>query len=184
MEAAQVKSFEASEGASVPMPAPGEAIAVTGPNGSGKTTALRALLRSDGTAYAPQMLPSGARMRVEDLVMLGRTRRLSAWSRPSSEDAACVVRAMEAMGISHLRRRWTDELSGGELQRAVVAMALAQEAPVLLLDEPASHQDAAGEKAVWKAVADAKARGCGVVVALHGALPEGLFDRIVRLSPM
>ena len=87
------------------------------------------------------------------------------------------------MEVGGLAERWTDELSGGEFQRVVVAMALAQEAPVLLLDEPASHQDEAGAAAVWRAVARVKAAGGAVVAALHGAVPSGVFDRVVRLAP-
>ena len=119
---------------------PGERVALVGPNGSGKTTLLRALA-GPGTAVVPQDVPNDLALACRDFVMLGRTSRLSAWRRPSAADEKAVDLALAAVDARHLAQRRMDAVSGGERQRLAIAMALATEAPVLLLDEPAAHLD-------------------------------------------
>ena len=118
----------------------GERVAVVGPNGSGKTTLLRALAGPD-TAVVPQSVPTDLALKCRDFVMLGRTAHLSAWHAPSRADEEAVDRALASVDAADLTARRMDAISGGERQRLAIALALATEAPVLLLDEPAAHLD-------------------------------------------
>ena len=119
---------------------PGDRVAVVGPNGSGKTTLLRALAGL-GTAVVPQSVPTDLALRCREFVMLGRTAHLSAWRAPSRADEEAVDRALAAVDAADLAARRMDAISGGERQRLAIALALATEEPVLLLDEPAAHLD-------------------------------------------
>jgi len=119
---------------------PGDRVAVVGPNGSGKTTLLRALA-GPGTAGVPQNVPADLALRCRDFVMLGRTAHLSAWHAPSRADEEAVDRALAAVDAADLAARRMNAISGGERQRLAIALALATEEPVLLLDEPAAHLD-------------------------------------------
>lgn len=118
----------------------GERVAVVGPNGSGKTTLLRALA-GPGTAVVPQNVPTDLALGCREFVMLGRTAHLSAWHAPSCADEEAVDRALASVDAAELAGRRMDAISGGERQRLAIALALATEAPVLLLDEPAAHLD-------------------------------------------
>ncbi|TYL45436.1 ABC transporter ATP-binding protein [Nocardioides sp. BGMRC 2183] len=149
-------SFEAREG---------RVLGLLGPNGSGKTTALRTLygsLRpqqgrvtlggrpistlgpraiSQRLAVVVQESDAESMLTVREMVTLGRLPRLSTFQRTGTEDHAAVEVALERVGAQHLARRRYAELSGGERQRVLVARALAQEADFLLLDEPTNHLD-------------------------------------------
>ncbi len=119
---------------------PGERVAVVGPNGSGKTTLLRELAGT-GTAVVPQNVPVDLALGCRDFVMLGRTAHLSAWRAPAKADEEAVDRALAAVDAVGLAKRRMDAISGGERQRLAIALALATEAEVLLLDEPVAHLD-------------------------------------------
>lgn len=143
----------------------GEMLALIGPNGAGKSTflrvlsgllpphagrvfllgrdarALRALERSRLLAVVPQELSIAVTYSVEELVMMGRSALLSPWERPSDADWQVVERALVYADLSDLRGRSLDALSGGEKQRAVLAMALAQEPRIIVMDEPTTHLD-------------------------------------------
>ncbi len=120
----------------------GERIAVVGSNGSGKSTLLRELSRERGLCVlVPQQVPDGLPLIARDYVMLGRTPRLSPWRRPSPADDAAVRSALAAVDAAHLSARRLDSVSGGERRRLSLALALASEAPVLLLDEPTAQLD-------------------------------------------
>ena len=141
----------------------GRIVALLGRNGSGKTTLLRAACgdvrvgggiyrdkepsgalaprtRALRMAYLPQRLAAPA-MRVIDMVSLGRVPHIPPLSRLGATDRDAVLRAMEATDVLPLAERAVRELSGGERQRAHLAMALCQEAPLLLLDEPTTYLD-------------------------------------------
>ncbi|MBU4199758.1 MAG: ABC transporter ATP-binding protein [Verrucomicrobia bacterium] len=145
--------------------AEGEMAALLGPNGAGKSTLLRTLtgllkpsagaVRLFGTdvarlkaadrarliAVVPQELNTPMAYTVAELVMMGRTALLNPWQQPSASDIQVVERALVYTDVSDLRDRSLDALSGGEKQRAVIAMALAQEPRIILMDEPTTHLD-------------------------------------------
>ena len=143
--------------------APGEIVGLIGPNGSGKTTLVRVAsrgLRPDHgevrvqgldpyalsarqaarlVAVVPQEVTPAFDYSVLEMALMGRSPYRSSWGR--GDDWAQVRRAMASANVQHLAERGMGELSGGERQRAILAQALAQDAPVLLLDEPTTHLD-------------------------------------------
>lgn len=159
--------------------AEGERVAIVGPNGAGKTTLLRALA-GPRTAVVPQTVPTDLALRARDFVMLGRTAHLSAWHAPSKTDEAAVDSALAAVDAQSLATRRMDAISGGERQRLALALALATEAPVLLLDEPAAHLDFRRRDEMMALLARL---GRTVVMVLH-ELPfdTTYFTRVVLLA--
>ena len=187
----------------------GETLVVVGPNGAGKTTLLRSLtglLRPASgevayggrpfsslsrrelarrIAYVPQIRPARVPLTVEEVVLLGRYPHLSAFQlAPSREDFAAVDAALEVAGIAELRRRPVDELSGGERQSAFIAAALAQEAELLVLDEPTIHLDARHQGDLAGLLLRLSAEsGRTVVLATHDLnLASLLGDRLLALA--
>jgi iron complex transport system ATP-binding protein len=144
---------------------PGDVTGLIGPNGSGKTTlvrvasrglpptsgsvrvegqdpyALRARQAARLVAVVPQEVQPAFEYSVLEMVLMGRSAYRSPWGGGRAEDWAKARRAMAAANIQHLAERPLGELSGGERQRVILAQALAQDAPVLLLDEPTTHLD-------------------------------------------
>jgi len=143
----------------------GRILAVIGPNGSGKTTLIRAmsgvlprvqgelfvnstdLISADDAqrarliAVVPQSTQIPPAFRVEEAIMMGRTPHLNWLGKSNGEDREIVRRTMEMADVTRLRERLCGELSAGESQRVILARALAQDTPVLLMDEPTSHLD-------------------------------------------
>ena len=141
--------------------------AVIGPNGSGKSTLLKAVSRllpegtvksavsvenrplSDYTpltlarkvAYVPQRVDIVFDFTVFDTVMMGRHPHQSRWETGTPHDIAVVTEVLEKTGLLSLQNRMLTQLSGGEVQRVMIARAMAQQTPVLLLDEPLSNLD-------------------------------------------
>ncbi|WP_137991168.1 ABC transporter ATP-binding protein [Streptomyces vilmorinianum] len=170
----------------------GKVTALVGPNACGKSTALRALARllrpTAGAvhldaediaglparelalklALLPQSPAAPEGITVRDLVARGRTPHQRWWRQWSSADDAVVDRALEATGTTELAGRGLDELSGGQRQRVWIAMALAQDTAVLLLDEPTTYLDLAHQVDVLELVAELnRADGRTVVMVLH-----------------
>jgi len=143
----------------------GSFLAIIGPNGSGKTTLLRVILGlirpSSGTVkvygkppgslgeekhklgYVPQLLEVDLKfpLTVEEAVLMGRYGRIGLGRRPGPKDLEISAIMMERVGIAHLKKRAISRLSGGQLQRVLLARALANEPELLILDEPTSGVD-------------------------------------------
>lgn len=170
----------------------GRVIALCGPNGSGKSTALRAMRRllpvSNGTislsgkelkdwtaktlAQAVAMLAQSPdapeEMLVRDLVLLGRFAHRRTLTGPSVADRKACDQAIEATGLSDFTETPIGALSGGQAQRAWIAMVLAQEAPTILLDEPTNHLDIAHALEVLELIRRLNRKeGRNVIVVLH-----------------
>jgi iron complex transport system ATP-binding protein len=186
---------------------PGEWVALIGPNGAGKTTALRAVaglvaytgsVRVAGdevvrliraalarrVALVPQTPATPSGLTVADYVLLGRTPHIPYLGRESPSDLGAAERALHRLDLEHLARRPLAHLSGGERQRAVLARALAQEAAVLLLDEPTTALDIGRQQAVLELVDCLRQeRGLTVLAAMHDLTLAGQYaDRLVLLS--
>ncbi|MGO2720157.1 MAG: ABC transporter ATP-binding protein [Brachybacterium tyrofermentans] len=169
----------------------GSLTAIIGPNACGKSTLLRVLARLlkpesgaallDGTdihslptkqvarriGLLPQapIAPDG--ITVEDLVARGRHPHQSVFSQWSRQDEEQVATAMSATGITDLAERHVDELSGGQRQRVWIALALAQDTPILLLDEPTTFLDIAHQIEILDLVDRLRGTGRTVVAVLH-----------------
>lgn len=176
---------------------PGTVTAVTGPNGCGKSTLLKAaaglLAASAGAvlapeprarhiAYLPQFRPLPD-MTAGQLVLHGRFPWLDWPRRYGPADRAAAAGAMERLGIDEFAERPLGELSGGTRQRCYLAMALAQGAEVLLLDEPTAFLDAAHQFQLLELCRALAAEGRAVVLVLHD-LPMALTwaDRVAVLE--
>jgi iron complex transport system ATP-binding protein len=172
--------------------APGKITAIVGSNGCGKSTLLRAmarLLRPSGGAVLldsadvrsmptkavarvvgllPQSPIAPEGIAVADLVGRGRHPHQKTLARWSARDYEVVADALEATGITDLADRSVDELSGGQRQRVWIAMALAQETDILLLDEPTTVLDVAHQVEVLDLLTDLSlSRGTTIVMVLH-----------------
>ncbi|WPO73005.1 ABC transporter ATP-binding protein [Streptomyces sp. KN37] len=170
----------------------GEVTVIVGPNACGKSTTLRALGRLlkprtgavllDGESLAklptkriaqqigllPQTPVAPEAITVADLVSRGRQPHQHWWQQWSDEDEKAVTEAMERTDVSALAERSVDELSGGQRQRVWIAMALAQETDLLLLDEPTTYLDISHQVEVLDLVRQLNHdRGRTVVVVLH-----------------
>jgi iron complex transport system ATP-binding protein len=178
-----------------------------GRNGAGKTTLMRAIAgligyggsitvegrevravgqreRARAVALVPQSPLLPADMTVREYVLLGRTPHLGFFGRPGHHDDLAAEEALEGLDLTPLAGRRLDALSGGERQRAVLARALAQEAPVLLLDEPTTALDIGRQQEVLELVSSLRAeRNLTVLGAMHDLTLAGQYaDRLVLLD--
>ncbi len=186
---------------------PGEVTGLIGPNGAGKTTVMRVASRAlrpwNGTvlvegkdpyslsarqaarvvAVLPQEVPWTFSYSALEMVLMGRAPYHSPWGGGSAADWEAVRRAMAATGAAHLSDRPFEELSGGERQAVILAQALAQEAPVLLLDEPTSHLDLRHVVDILTIVrSTARTEGRTVLAIFHDLnLASAYCDRIYAL---
>ncbi len=184
----------------------GSWMALIGPNGAGKTTVLRAIARLvafDGDirigedpvtrldarelgrlvamlVQEPQM-PAG--MTVSQYVLLGRSPHLGYLGRESSGDRRIVADILRRLALERLASRPLDHLSGGERQRAAIARALAQQAPVLLIDEPTTSLDVGRQQAVLELIDQLRTeQGLTVIAAMHELTLAGQYaDRLALL---
>jgi iron complex transport system ATP-binding protein len=187
--------------------ADGEWIAVIGPNGAGKTTLLNALMRLvpfRGTvticgkpasglnrrelarliAYVPQRPVLPPDMNVSDYVLLGRTAHIGYLRTETATDRRICAGILDQLDLAHMADRALRAMSGGELQRLVLARALAQQAPVLLLDEPTSALDLGRRMEALEIVDEIRReRGLTVLSAIHDLTLAGQFaDRLILLA--
>jgi len=166
----------------------GVRLAVLGPNGAGKSTLLKAIMgllpprsghvlihgepprqRDTHVAYVPQHEDVDKRfpVTVRDVVMMGRYGRIGWVKRPGRADQQAVDEALGQIGIDDLARRSLEDLSGGQRQRVFLARALAQQADILLLDEPFTGVDNTTEEAIYQLLDDLKTKGMTVLLATH-----------------
>ena len=180
--------------------------ALVGVNGSGKSTLFKAImgfvpavagrisvlgrpveqaLRENLIAYVPQSeeVDWSFPLLVEDVVMTGRYGHMGWLRRPRAVDEAAVDTALERVGMAGLRRRQIGELSGGQRKRVFVARALAQDARVILLDEPFTGVDVKTEEQVTALLRDLRDDGRVILVSTHnlGTVPE-FCDRAILIK--
>ena len=179
----------------------GAVTAVIGPNGSGKSTLLRALsgLHQPASgellvcgappgrhpvAHVLQVQSTNDRLpvTVADVVAMGRWGRRGPFRRLTAEDRAAVAEAMERMEVTDLAERHLDELSGGQRQRVHVAQGLAQQADLLLLDEPGTGLDLPSLDRIAAVLGEETAAGRTVVLTTHEIHTAASADHVVLLA--
>ncbi|WP_298816277.1 metal ABC transporter ATP-binding protein [Chloroflexus sp.] len=199
---ARYRQIEALSDISIEIQA-GEQVAVVGPNGAGKSTLLKAIaglqpittgeIRVFGTerpepntiAYVPQRLQVDWRfpVSVSDVVLMGRVGRIGLFRRPSRHDRELAQRALERVGLAAFADRQIGQLSGGQQQRVFLARALAQEARLLLMDEPLVGLDIPSQDEIFRTLAALRAEGVTVLTALHDLQQAArYFDRVMLLN--
>lgn len=179
-------------------------MAVVGPNGAGKTTLIKAILglvkpaagsvsiygksyreQRHLVGYVPQRgsvdwdFPTS----VLDVVMMGRYGALGWFKRPSSQDKALALDALEKVGMAHYADRQISQLSGGQQQRTFLARALVQDAQLYFMDEPFQGVDATTERAIIQLLKELRAQGKTVIAVHHDlqTVPE-YFDWVTLLN--
>jgi iron complex transport system ATP-binding protein len=184
----------------------GEWLTLIGPNGAGKTTILRAIARL--VAYVGEIrigeqavsalsgrelarrvamvmqephMPDG--MSVSQYVLLGRSPHLTYFGKEGRRDQRIVADILERLSLQAMAARPLDHLSGGERQRAAIARALAQQAPILLVDEPTSSLDVGRQQEVLELIDALRAeQGLTVIAAMHDLTLAGQYaDRLALL---
>jgi iron complex transport system ATP-binding protein len=182
----------------------GEWLGLIGPNGAGKSSLLRALaglVDHHGVVHGPTVGDTGrpgprdlalvpqqptipAGMTVAEYVLLGRTAHVGWLARESSGDRRAATEALHRLGLDDFAARRLGDLSGGELQRVVLARALSQQAPVLLLDEPTSALDLGHQVEVLQLVDELRrTEGLSVLAVMHDLTTAARFaDRLALLD--
>jgi ABC-type Mn2+/Zn2+ transport system ATPase subunit len=176
----------------------GEYVAIIGPNGAGKSTLLKAILgmitpqsgsvrveSEKPLGYVPQH--EGVNLQfpvtVRDVVMMGRHRQIGWLRQPRKADQAAVDIALARVGLESLGKRQIGELSGGQRRRAFIARALAQEADMLLLDEPMSGVDVDGQAAIMTVLDTLNADGLTILMTTHDLdLAFRRFGKVMALK--
>ncbi len=186
---------------------PGTVTGLFGSNGSGKSTLLKCLngvLRPESgqtmlagrplndfppreiarcVAVVPQESRVDLSLSVYEMVMLGRYPHTDLWGDETQKDRDAVTASLAKVHAERLTQRPFNHLSGGERQRVVVARALAQEAEVLLLDEPATHLDIAHQLELYQLLRALASQGYAILLVSHDLLLAPLFlDRAVLLA--
>lgn len=181
----------------------GESVAVVGPNGAGKSTLFKVIAGvlppSSGQvnvfgsqpgghiciAYIPQRSQVDWRFPVSvgEVVMMGRSRRLRPFAWPNRQDWERVHQALRTVDLDDLSKRQISELSGGQQQRMFIARALAQEAELMLMDEPLTGLDAPSQESLLGLLGRLQEQGVTVMVATHDLQQAAqYFDRILLLN--
>ena len=173
----------------------GERIGVLGPNGGGKSTLFRCLLgelsplagrfdAAGGFGYVPQTERSRLDYPVDalDVALMGALSRLPWWRRPGRSDRRLALEALGRVGLSGQSRTRFGELSGGQRQRALVARALVQDAPVLLLDEPFTGVDRPSAELLEQLLLNLAGEGRGILIATHDVDQARASDNVLCLN--
>ncbi len=169
----------------------GEVLCVLGPNGSGKTTLFRTLLglipahageitldakplaahtpteRAKCMAYVPQAGSSYFEFTVREVVLMGRTAHLGLFDAPGTKDVYVADASMEELRIGHLAEKSFINISGGERQLVLIARALAQASPLLIMDEPTANLDFGNQLLILDEIQRLKASGRSVIFCSH-----------------
>lgn len=159
----------------------GERVAVLGPNGGGKTTLFRLLTgelaATGGLLELPAgrvaLVPQTERSRLDypvsalDVALMGAVSRMPWWRRPSRADRRLAAEALDRVGLSDRAQVTFGDLSGGQRQRVLVARALVQDAPLMLLDEPFAGLDTPSAERLEALLRDLAAEGRGLLMATH-----------------
>ncbi len=180
-----------------------ERSAVVGPNGAGKSTLFKVIAGVlDPTAgqvhvyghepgghtciaYVPQrsQVDWDFPANVTDVVMMGRVGKIGLFRWPSAQDREIVHAALEMVNLAHLAGRQIGQLSGGQQQRMFIARALAQQAELILMDEPLTGLDAASQKDIFDILDGLRQRDVTVMVALHDLkIAADCFERVMLLN--
>ncbi len=181
----------------------GERVAVVGPNGAGKSTLFKVvagvLHPTSGEvkvaghcpgghiciAYVPQrsQVDWTFPVTVADVVMMGRAGRVGLLRRPRRRDWEYVHQCLEVVAMTDLAERQIEELSGGQQQRMFIARALAQEAELVLMDEPLAGLDIPAQEGIFRTMNELQARQVTVMVATHDLnVAAERFDRVMLLN--
>jgi len=181
----------------------GERVAVVGPNGAGKSTLFKIIVGTlkpiAGTVhvyghgpaghicigYVPQTreIDASFPVNVADVVMMGRVGQIGLFRWPRHRDWEQVRESLEAVNAGHLAKKQIGELSGGQQQRVFIARALAQEAEILLLDEPMSGLDTPAREKLFDILDELRAKNVTVLVATHDLnLAAERFDKVLLLN--
>lgn len=181
----------------------GERVAVVGPNGAGKSTLFKIIAgmlkptrgqvkvygHEPGghicIAYVPQrsQVDWGFPVNVADVVMMGRIGRLGLLRWPGRRDWRAVEEALEMVGMADYSRRQISELSGGQQQRVFLARALAQQAELMLMDEPFNGLDLTTQEEIFRILGELRRTQVTVMVAMHDLkLAAERFDRVMLLN--
>ncbi|MBC2859010.1 ABC transporter ATP-binding protein [Stappia sp. 28M-7] len=183
---------------------PGEVLCLLGPNGSGKTTLFKTLLGLipsqggevllDGTslgrlpraeiarkiAYVPQAHAIPFAFPAEEVVLMGRTARLGTFAQPGPRDREAAQAALARLGIADLAPQDYTRLSGGQRQLVLIARALAQETPLLVMDEPTASLDFGNQAKVLAEIAGLAGGGLTVILSTHD--PDHAFAVGTRVA--
>jgi ABC-type Mn2+/Zn2+ transport system ATPase subunit len=181
----------------------GERLAVVGPNGAGKSTLFKViagvLQPTAGQVYIYGQEPGGHiciafltqrsqvdwsfPVTVKDVVMMGRIGQMGLLRQPRARDWEIVHRSLERVNLTELEDRQISQLSGGQQQRMFIARALAQEAELILMDEPFSGLDLTAQEDILQILNQLHESGVTVLVAMHDLqLASEQFDRILLLN--
>lgn len=174
----------------------GQRVSVLGPNGGGKSTLFRVLTGELAPSAGALALPAGRvalvpqteRSRLDfpvsalDVALMGAVSRLPWWKRSGRRDRALALEALGRVGLADLADRTFGDLSGGQRQRVLVARALVQDAPLLLLDEPFSGLDVTSAERLESLLDELAREGKGLLMATHDIEQARAWDLVLCLN--